>query len=185
VSIVTKTGDKGETGLMYNRRVSKCDPRVQAYGDIDELTSNLGMVRALAPTPYVREKIFSIQKDLIALMGELATKIEDLDRYKKDGFSVVTSKTTAKLDELAKEIESRGLKFTDWVIPGNDPVSAALDVARTVCRRAERHVVDLHLSNLLQNPEIIVFLNRLSDVLWLMGRWVEIELKQTGQQTIT
>jgi cob(I)alamin adenosyltransferase len=185
VSVVTKTGDKGETGLMYNRRVSKCDPRVQAYGDIDELTSNLGMVRALASSPYIRENIFSIQKDLIALMGELATKIEDLDRYKKDGFSVVTDKTTAKLDALAQEIEGRGLKFNDWVIPGNDPVSVALDIARTVCRRAERRVVDLNNNNLLQNSEIIVYLNRLSDVLFLMARWVELEQKQSGRQTVT
>jgi cob(I)alamin adenosyltransferase len=185
VSIVTKTGDRGETGLMYNRRVSKCDPRVRAYGDIDELTSNLGMVRALTSSPYIRENIFSIQKDLIALMGELATKIEDLERYKKDGFSVVSPNSTAKLDALANQIEGRGLKFTDWVIPGNDAASAALDVARTVCRRAERHVVDLHNNDLLQNPEIIVFLNRLSDVLWLMARWVEAEQKQSGQQTVT
>lgn len=181
---MTKTGDNGETGLMYNRRVSKCDPRVRSYGDVDELTSHLGMVRALSPSPWIRENIFSIQKDLIALMGELATKIEDLERFKKDGFSVVTDKMTAKLDVLAKEIEGRGLKFNDWVIPGNSPASATLDIARTVCRRAERHVVDLHNNKLLQNSEIIVFLNRLSDVLWLMGRWVEQEEKQSGKETL-
>lgn len=185
MSIVTKTGDKGETGLMYNRRVSKCDPRVCAYGNIDELTSNLGMVRALSTSPWIRENIFSIQKDLIALMGELATKIEDLERYQKDGFSIVTAKHTAKLDALAKEIEARGLKFNGWIIPGNNPTSAALDIARTVCRRAERHVCDLHNDQMLQNAEIIIFLNRLSDVLWLMARWVEAEQKQTGQQTVT
>jgi cob(I)alamin adenosyltransferase len=179
VSIVTKTGDKGETGLMYNRRVSKCDPRVCAYGDIDELTSNLGMVRALSESPWIQENIFSVQKDLIALMGELATKVEDLERYQKDGFSIVTSKNTAKLDALAKEIEARGLTFHDWIIPGNNPVSASLDIARTVCRRVERHVCDLHKNHLLQNAEIIVFLNRLSDVLWLMARWVEAEQKPT------
>jgi cob(I)alamin adenosyltransferase len=185
VSIVTKTGDKGVTGLMYNRRVSKCDPRVSTYGDIDELTSNLGMVRALSTSPWIQENIFSIQKDLIALMGELATKVEDLERYQKDGFSVVTPKLTEKLDGLAKQIEARGLTFHDWIIPGNNPSSAALDMARTVCRRAERHVCDLHNNQLLQNAEIIIFLNRLSDVLWLMARWVEAEQKQSGQQTIT
>jgi cob(I)alamin adenosyltransferase len=185
VSIVTKTGDKGETGLMYNRRVSKCDPRVTAYGDIDEVTSNLGMVRALSSNPWIQENIFSIQKDLIALMGELATKVEDLERYQKDGFSIVTQSLTEKLDKLAKEIEARGLTFHDWIIPGNNPTSAALDIARTVCRRAERQVCDLHNNQLLRNAEIIVFLNRLSDVLWLMARWVEAEQKQTGQQMVT
>lgn len=185
MSIVTKTGDKGETGLMYNRRVSKCDPRVSAYGDIDELTSNLGMVRALATSDWIREHIFSIQRNLIALMGELATKVEDLERYQKDGFSIITPQSTAKLDALAKEIEGRGLTFHDWIIPGNNPTSAALDIARTVCRRAERGVCDLHNKQLLQNAEIIVYLNRLSDVLWLMARWVESEQKQSGQQTVT
>ncbi len=169
---------------MYNRRVSKCDPRVQAYGDVDELTANLGMARAFATSPYVTEKLFSIQKDLIVLMGELATKTEDLERYKKDGFSVVSSTMTAKLDVLAKEIEGRDLKIRDWVIPGNNPVSAALDVARTVCRRAERQACNLHENQLLQNPEMIVYLNRLSDVLWLLARSVEAEAKQSGQQTV-
>jgi cob(I)alamin adenosyltransferase len=185
VSIVTKTGDKGETGLMYNRRVSKCDPRVRAYGDIDELTSNLGMARALSVSPYIQENIFSIQKDLIGLMGELATKVEDLDRYKKDGFSVLTPQMTAKLDTIARDIEGRGLKFHDWVIPGNNPSSAALDIARTVCRRAERHVCDLHNNNLLHNAEIMVYLNRLSDVLWLMARRVEADGKQPSAVTFT
>jgi cob(I)alamin adenosyltransferase len=184
VSIVTRTGDKGDTGLMYNRRVSKCDPRVQAYGDVDELTANLGVVRAIATNPYLTENLFSIQKDLIVVMGELATKTEDLERYKKDGFSVVTSTMTARLDDLAKELEARDLKIHDWVIPGNNPVSAALDVARTVCRRAERHACGLHENQLLQNPEMIVFLNRLSDVLWLLARWVEAEGKPSGQTII-
>jgi cob(I)alamin adenosyltransferase len=180
VSIVTRTGDKGDTGLMYNRRISKCDPRVHAYGDVDELTANLGMARSLATNPYITENVFSIQKDLIVLMGELATKAEDLERYKKDGFSVVTATMTAKLDAVAKEIEARDLKIRDWVIPGNNPVSAALDVARTVCRRAERHACALHENHLLANPEIIVFLNRLSDVLWLLARWVEAEQAESS-----
>ncbi|MGZ4963112.1 MAG: cob(I)yrinic acid a,c-diamide adenosyltransferase [Limisphaerales bacterium] len=185
MSIVTKTGDKGDTGLMYNRRVSKCDPRVEAYGAVDELTSALGMARALTNSPYIAERIFSVQKDLIALMGELATKTEDLERFKKDGFSVVTTSMTAKLDAFAKELEGAGLVFNDWVIPGKNPSSAALDVARTTCRRAERQACHLHESKCLENPEIIVFLNRLSDVLWLMARRVEADEKLSGPETIT
>ncbi len=185
MSIVTRTGDKGDTGLMYNRRVSKCDPRVEAYGAVDELTSALGMARSLTNSPYIAERIFSVQKDLIALMGELATKTEDLERFKKDGFSVVTTSMTAKLDTFAKELEGAGLVFNDWVIPGKNPSSAALDVARTMCRRAERQACHLHENKSLENPEIIVFLNRLSDVLWLMARRVEADEKLSGPETIT
>jgi cob(I)alamin adenosyltransferase len=168
---------------MYNRRVSKCDPRVEAYGAVDELTSALGMARALASSPSIREQIFSVQKDLIALMGELATRTEDLERYKTDGFSVVTPTVTAKLDGFAKELEGGGLVFRGWVIPGNNATSAALDIARTTCRRAERQVVSLHETKLLENPEIIVFLNRLSDVLWLMARRVEADDTQSAGVT--
>jgi cob(I)alamin adenosyltransferase len=175
VSIVTKTGDKGDTGLMYNRRVSKCDPRVEAYGMVDELTSNMGMARALAADPSIRELILSIQKDLIVLMGELATKTEDLERYKKDGFSVVGPEMTAKLDALAKEIEAGGLTFKGWIIPGTNPTSAAFDIARTVCRRAERSACQLQENKQLDNSEIVVFLNRLSDVLWLLARKSDTE----------
>ena len=81
MSIVTKTGDNGTTGLMYNRRVSKCDLRVEAYGSIDELNAALGLARATAEHDFIRDNLFSIQKDLVTPMGELATGVEDLPRY--------------------------------------------------------------------------------------------------------
>jgi cob(I)alamin adenosyltransferase len=173
MSIATKTGDSGRTGLMYNRRVSKCHPRVEAYGSVDELNAALGLARATADHQFVGEFLEAVQADLVILMGELATLVEDLPRYAKDGFSLVTPALTEKLDRLVKEIESQSITFRDWATPGATVNSAALDVARTTCRCAERRVCALHEAKLLRNPEIIVYLNRLSDCLWLMARCVE------------
>jgi cob(I)alamin adenosyltransferase len=175
MSIATKTGDAGTTGLMYNRRVSKCHPRVEAYGAVDELNAALGLARATAEHDFLKDHLLTIQKDLVILMGELATKPADLARYAKDGFSLVTPALTEKLDGLVKSIESQNVSFKGWATPGATVNSAALDVARTTCRRAERRVCQLHEAKKLQNAEIIVFLNRLSDVLWLMARWVETQ----------
>ena len=173
MSIATRTGDAGMTGLMYNRRVSKCHPRVDAYGSVDELNAALGMVRASSAEDFVRVNILAVQKDLVTLMGELATGVDDLPRYQKDGFELVTQAMTAKLDVLVQEIEAQKISFKGWATPGATLNSAALDVARTTCRRAERRVCALHETGQLNNPEIIIYLNRLSDTLWLMARWVE------------
>jgi cob(I)alamin adenosyltransferase len=173
VSIVTKTGDQGTTGLMYNRRVSKCHPRVAAYGTVDELNAAIGLARASASEEFVPKNLQMIQKDLVALMGELATLPEDLDRYVKDGFAVLTPEMTKKLEALVKEIEAQNISFKGWATPGANPTAAALDVARTVCRRAEREVCALKESGQLANDEILIYLNRLSDLLWLFARWSE------------
>ena len=174
MSIATKKGDNGTTGLMYNRRVSKCHPRVEAGGNIDELNAALGVARAAAAASFLRDNLLAIQLDLVLLMGELATMPEDLSRYLKDGFSVVTPALTAKLDRIVQEIEAQKISFQGWATPGANPCAAALDMARTICRRAERGVCALQEASQLENSEIIVFLNRLSDALWLMARWSEI-----------
>ena len=173
MSIATKTGDAGDTGLMYNRRVSKCHPRVEAYGSVDELNAALGQARATAVQAWVRAKLFAIQKDLVTLMGELATGVDDLPRYAKESFSLVTPALTVKLDQGVNEIEAKKISFKGWATPGSSVSSAALDVARTTCRRAERRVCALQEAGQLRNSEIIIYLNRLSDLLWLLARWVE------------
>jgi len=173
MSIATKTGDGGTTGLMYNRRVSKCHPRVEAYGAVDELNAALGLARASAPDPAQNARLASIQKDLVLVMGELATQIEDLPRYVKDGYAVVTGELTAKLDLMVREIEARKISFSGWATPGANLAAATLDVARTACRRAERRVCALQEAGQLPNGEIIVYLNRLSDALWLLAREAE------------
>jgi cob(I)alamin adenosyltransferase len=176
MSIATKTGDSGTTGLMFNRRVSKCHPRVEAYGAVDELNTAMGMARATAEHNFISENLLLIQKDLVLVMGELATQAEDLPRYTKAGYSIVTPELTVKLDKLVQQIEAQKVSFQGWATPGANFNSAALDVARTACRRAERRACALQESNQLQNPEIIIYLNRLSDTLWLLARWVETKL---------
>lgn len=176
MSIATKTGDQGTTGLMYNRRVAKSHPRVEAYGTVDELNAALGVARAAATHDYVREQLLMIQQDLVVLMGELATMPEDLPRYLKDGFKQLTAEQTAGLDHVVQEIEAQQITFKGWATPGASVESAALDVARTTCRRAERRVCSLQAANQLANSEIIIYLNRLADVLWLFARWVEHQL---------
>lgn len=173
MSIVTRTGDQGTTALMYGRRVSKCHPRVEAYGCVDELNTALGVARASAGQDFLRDNLMLIQRDLVTLMGELATAVEDLPRYVKDGYHLVTPAMTQKLEALVKEIEAQNVSFKGWATPGACANSAALDVARTVCRRAERRVCALQEADQLQNSEIIIYLNRLADLLWLLARWLE------------
>ena len=173
MSIATKTGDGGTTGLMYNRRVPKTHARVEAYGTVDELNAALGLARASATEMFVRDNLFWIQKSLVDLMGELSVTLEDLPRYAKDGYTLVTPAMTAKLDSLVQEIEAQKVSFQGWATPGATQNSAALDLARTVCRRAERRVCALQEAGELKNAEIIIYLNRLSDLLWLFARWVE------------
>ena len=170
MSIVTKGGDQGTTALMYGRRVPKSHPRIQATGAVDELNAALGVVRAGGKNVSQSELLMAIQNDLVLLMGELATDVSDLPRYVQDGYSFLKPAMTVKLDDAIKVLESRDLYFHGWATPGANAQSAGLDFARTVCRRAERCVCLLQEAQQLQNPEILVYLNRLSDLLWLMAR---------------
>jgi cob(I)alamin adenosyltransferase len=175
MSIVTKTGDDGSTGLMYNRRVPKCHPRVEACGAVDELNAALGLARVSARHPFVSGQLLETQKALVTLMGELATQPEDLPRFVRDGFSAVSPEMTAQLDRVVREIEAQKISCQDWATPGANLSSATLDLARTACRRAERRVCALREIGQLPNGEILVFLNRLSDALWLLARWAETQ----------
>jgi cob(I)alamin adenosyltransferase len=169
MSIVTKTGDQGETSLMYGRRVPKTDPRVEAYGCVDELNAALGLARALGGSGFVNEQILAVQKDLIVVMGELATAHEDRDRYVKDGFHLTSAAMVERVGGVISELEKdKSLYPKDWVIPGGTTVSAALDLARTICRRAERR-----LPAKQTNPEMVRYLNRLSDWCWILARYCE------------
>ena len=182
MSIVTKTGDDGTTALMYGRRVPKNHPRVEACGAVDELNAALGLARASAEHSFIRDSLSAFQKDLIVLMGALGVLPEDLPRYARDGFPLVMPGMTARLDALVKEIESQNAGFKGWATPGAVPQSAALDVARTVCRRAERRVCALGEPGAPVNPEIVAYFNRLGDLLWLLARWVEVKVPITRQR---
>jgi len=169
MSITTQRGDAGQTELMFGRRVPKTHPSVAAYGEVDELTSALGLARALGTRTEVTSAIAARQTELIGLMGELATAPEDRDRYAAAGYARLTPETADALTAETAVLEaSLKARFSGWVIPGADttPCGAALDLARAVCRRAERTVLASHESN----PQIVRYLNRLSDFLWLLAR---------------
>jgi cob(I)alamin adenosyltransferase len=173
MSIVTKTGDKGETALMYGRRVSKSNPRVDAYGCVDELNAALGVARAFSENAFISEQILSVQKDLIVVMGELATAREDIDRYVKE-FKLTDAEMIDRIGGVIVDLEKdKSLYPKDWVIPGGTVVSAALDLARTTCRRAERRVAVFIANEKDFNPEILRYLNRLSDLCWVLARYAE------------
>jgi len=177
MSIVTKTGDDGTTALMYGRRVPKTHPRAEACGAVDELNATLGLARAAAKSRLLRDRLLAIQKDLVVVMGEIGVMANDLPRYGKDGFPLVTPAMTAKLDGLIRETEARLKDFKGWATPGANPASAALDLARAICRRAERRVCALKDASELKNAEIVVYLNRLGDLLWLLARQAESNIK--------
>jgi len=173
MSICTKTGDAGMTGLMYNRRVSKTHPRVEACGTIDELNAALGLARASAPPEYVTAKLLHIQMTLIDVMGELAAHHDDLPRYAKDGFKIIGPELAGEMEAWIHEIEAQKVSFKGWATPGATPQAAAVDLARTISRRAERRAQALIESGEIENRHIQVYLNRVSDFLWLAARWLE------------
>jgi cob(I)alamin adenosyltransferase len=177
MSIATKTGDDGTTALMYGRRVSKADARVVAYGTVDELNAALGFVRATVSEPFVTNAVLAIQKELVILMGELAVAPDDRERYAKGKYQFVETSMVDALTSIIDNLENNHrITYDGWATPGATLGSAALDLARTVCRRAERQVVALSEAGARVNPEIIRYLNRLSDLCWLWARWIETQL---------
>ena len=159
---------------MYGRRLSKADPRVEAYGNVDELSAALGLARSIATDNFLSDQILAVQRDLIVIMGELATASLDYERYAKDGFYFTTTEMTERITSVVFDLEKdKSLYPKDWVVPGATPVSAALDFARTTCRRAERHITAFVADEKDFNPEILRYLNRLSDLCWILARYAE------------
>jgi len=166
VRIYTKTGDTGETALLGGTRVSKAAPRVAAYGDVDELNAWLGLVRAAALPEQLAEMIDRIQRDLFAIGARLADPSRAVaERVSK---TAVTADDVTRLEGWIDQLEA-GLKpLRRFILAGGTPAAASLHVARTVCRRAERSVVALGPDAI--EPELLVYLNRLSDLLFVMAR---------------
>ena len=178
MSIATKTGDQGTTSLLFGKRVSKTDPRIACNGAVDELNAALGLARASLKgslgAPFITEPLKAIQKELIVLMGEIAVAPEDRERHRNSTFGVVTPEKVDALSARVADLEqNHQIEFHRWATPGDSLGSATLEVARTACRRAERHVVGLRESDETLSVEIVRYLNRLSDLLWLWARWVE------------
>jgi cob(I)alamin adenosyltransferase len=185
MSIATKTGDDGTTALLFGRRVSKTDPRIAANGACDELNAALGMVRVSCPDPRVTNSVLSIQRELVNLMGEIAVAPQDRERYRSQGFAFVTDEMVEHLTAQIEALEQKEkISYRGWATPGATPASAALDLARTVCRRAERAVCECRERGFPVSGEIVRYLNRLSDLCWLWARWVEtMALGEQGETT--
>ncbi|HEV2272836.1 MAG TPA: cob(I)yrinic acid a,c-diamide adenosyltransferase [Acidobacteriaceae bacterium] len=170
MSIATKRGDTGQTSLVGGLRVSKAELRVESYGTIDELNAHLGFARSICGHEQIKIWTEEIQKTLFRVGSALATPPES-----RKAASVVTAEDVDKLTDIVHLIEARPGILSDWSIPGAHPEASAYDIARTVCRRAERDIVRLAESGAAVEPEVIAYTNRLSDVLWLFGRWIELE----------
>ena len=170
MGIYTKTGDQGETGLLYGGRVSKADPRCEAYGAVDEAVSALGLARALTGEPRLREIIDRIQRELFTVGAELATDAAEYDKLQRH-FSVVTEVMTASVETMIDELAEAVELPRSFIIPGDSPASAAMDVARSVLRRAERRIVALHENGLLRNPELLRYMNRVADLAFMLARY--------------
>jgi cob(I)alamin adenosyltransferase len=169
-SISTMRGDTGETSLAGGVRVSKASIRVDTYGTVDELISGIGLARSLCEDGEIAAFARSVQQDLFAIGSSLATPEESPKP------PVVID--PARVDRLTAEVhrlEAIEGMLADWSIPGEVRAAAAFDVARTVCRRAERGVVRLIESGGAVQPAILAYLNRLSDLLWLVGRKLELD----------
>ena len=175
MTISTKAGDGGQTRLIFGDRVSKADAQVEAYGTIDEFNAFLGLARAACDDEATKIILERLQRETFVVGAQLATPTERQSQLK----ARVTGEMTAFLDEQVRQIEAIPGLLDDWALPGATSAGAALDVARVVARRAERCAVRLH--EILKSEdgagldeELLRYLNRISDVLWLLGRRYEI-----------
>jgi cob(I)alamin adenosyltransferase len=171
MSIMTKRGDDGKTDLLYGHRIAKTSQRVETLGAIDELNASIGLARCHSETKLA-EELDWLQERLVGLMGELATLPENLARYEGDGMPQISAADVATLEERGKAIEEAGVSFKGWARPGasGSQTAAFLDRARTVGRRAVRAVLTLQVEGEAEVPKVALFLNRLSDYLWLLAR---------------
>ena len=175
MSIATKRGDAGETGLVGDVRISKADLRVEAYGSVDELNSALGFARSICTHKDVAGWTEAIQRTLFRVGSALSTSPAT------GAPSTLLASDTELLTQLVYRIEATEGILSDWSLPGAHPQSAAYEIARTTCRRAERNVVRLKESGESVEPEVLPYLNRLSDLIWLFGRLIEVDVGVDGR----
>ena len=180
LKIYTKAGDDGQTALFGGGRVEKDHPRVEAYGDVDELNAFLGMARAVEMMPRVDEVLVPVQRDLFAIGALLATP--DHEKMREQLVKArIDDQRIAELERAIDACEQELEPLRSFIIPGGTPKSAALHVARTICRRAERRVV--HLAHDIELPALVViYLNRLSDLLFMLAR---VANKRAGAGEVT
>ena len=174
--ITTRTGDQGTTGLFGGTRVSKDSAQVEAYGTVDEASAALGLARALSTRPAIKPTLLTVQRDLYQMMAELAATPAVAPQFRQ-----IDAERVAWLDQTTDEFGLQVEIPREFVVPGETPAGAALDLARTVTRRAERLVVKLCDDKLCANGEIVRYLNRLSSLLFVFARMED----QAARQEIT
>ena len=172
-SIATRTGDDGTTSLLYGQRVSKDHPQITAVGAFDELNAAIGFAKAVSNDASHKRDLEAVQRDLVNLMGELACAESDAERYATSKFPKVAEIDLARIDQAVALLEDKNLRFDGWATPGANVAAAALDVARTTTRRAERNLVTVAQHGRTIRPLINQYVNRVSDLLWLMAREAE------------
>jgi len=173
VSIATRKGDTGTTGLLHGQRVPKDHPQIEAVGAFDELNVEVGAARMLATEPAARRLLKGIQGSLVAVMGEIACAEEDAAGHARSRFARLRDGDLRRLDDSLAALESRGPRMDGWATPGANPAALAFDRARVAARRAERRLAALPARGRNVRPLLLKWTNRLSDVLWLLAREAE------------
>lgn len=167
MSITTKTGDKGKTSLYQGRRVSKDNLRVESYGGVDELCSYLGLAKSFLKSKKEKDIVEFIQKDLFIIGSEIASETKFLKKLKNK----INKDDVNRLEKVIKELEAKNkVKSCRFYLPGQNTVSAALDISRAITRRVERGITTLLRKKIIKNNYILIYLNRASDLLFLLAR---------------
>lgn len=169
MKISTKGGDKGQTSLVFGRRVSKSNPRVRAYGAVDEFSAQLAMARAFAGKTELAAGLLKLQEKLVQLMTELATAKEDFPKLAEKNVKILGDEDLSEIENKIESIETARGTFSGWKHPGDTPLEAALDLARAKCRAAEREIVALSEAGELARDFPLTYINRLSDLLYLLS----------------
>lgn len=172
MKVYTKRGDDGTTGLLYGGRVDKDDLRTTAYGTVDETVSALGMARAALEPGEWHDTVLAVQRDLFVVGAQLATHVDHWEKL-VEGVSLTTPAMVEDLETRIDALTDRYPLPQEFVVPGGSPAGAAIDLARTICRRAERAVVGMQREGLLPEESPLRYLNRLSDYLFVLARAVE------------
>ncbi|MDP8959703.1 MAG: cob(I)yrinic acid a,c-diamide adenosyltransferase [Actinomycetota bacterium] len=173
MKVYTKKGDDGTTGLFYGGRTSKADLAPEAYGTVDEAVATLGLARAEA-AGELAERLLALQRDLFVVAAELATGPENRHKL-EEGVSRPTVEMVARLEGWIDEVEAEVGLPREFVVPGQARLPATLDLARTVIRRAERRAVDCATAGMLEGSQVIPYLNRLGDYVYMLARAAEGE----------
>ena len=182
--IYTKYGDEGETSLLYGGRVSKNNPHTEAYGVVDEAVSSMGLARALSQDSRVKDLLAELQLEMVTMAAELATDPAQYDTFIQH-FKPVTRDMVATIEGLIDDLEGSIEMPKVFILPGGSPASSAIDMARSLIRTAERRAVSLREQGRLGNPEVLRYMNRLGDLLFVLARYQDRELpleKVTGRR---